>query len=122
MNQRHGADQVRAVWPPEPGFFRLRLVRKGWAVPCQIICQDGQWQAEVDGVLLPPVAQPEDAGAIGDIWAYGEKITAPVYDWLHKMRRWAAFHDPDHPSLHPRKPINPMTLRPLTPRKATDER
>lgn len=112
---RHHADQARVVWPPEEGWFRLRLVPGAWAVPCAI-CQteDGDWLAIVDGAAQPPHPDPAHAAYVADIWHGGIKIDRPTYERLLDDRDHAAAHGPaDHPALHPRRAIDHNRLRPI---------
>jgi hypothetical protein len=114
-NDRHAADQARAIWPPTTGMFRLRLVRGAWAVPCLIARTDeGDWYAEVDGCTHHPHADPAYAEGVSDIWTYGEIIDQPTYTWLLAMKDHAAAHDPDHPCLHPRRAIDRHRLQPVS--------
>jgi hypothetical protein len=113
-SERHHDDQRRQVWPPEAGFFRLRLVRKGWAVPCQIVCTDDElWQATIDGEALTAHADPAHAPRVADIWHGGHRIDEAEYLWCLAVKEHAAAHDPDHPALNPRQAISPMRLKPL---------
>jgi hypothetical protein len=115
MSNRHATFQRRLIWPPEPGIFALRLVRGAWRAPCRIIYNDdGRWQAEIDGELQEPDADPALAHMVSAIWHGGIKVDAATYQWMLAVKAHAALHDPDHPALHPRKPIDPRRLKPLT--------
>lgn len=115
--ERHDASQRRLIWPPEPGFFRLRLVKRGWPVPCQIILRDGPlWQAERDGVLAAPHPDPAIAEYVADIWTGGSKVDEFEYRWLIALKAHCLAHEPDHPAVNPRRPIDHRLLAPLIPR------
>jgi hypothetical protein len=104
----HEREPPRPHWPPEPGFFSMRLVRKGWPVPCRIACDDGLWTAEVDTTTtshLDPVIAGADL-----IWHHAKRITEAEYRYLVAIRDTAP---PDHPARNPRQPIRPATLTPL---------
>jgi hypothetical protein len=105
--------QARAIWPPEPGHFAFRLVKKGWKVPSTIHHSDGLWRAEIDGVMCDPHADPALAARVADLWHGGVRISAAEYAWLNAVKTWALVHQPDHPACHPRKPIDHRLLAPL---------
>lgn len=111
---RHAAAQRRLIWPPEPGHFLLRLAKGAWRVPCQIHRDaDGRWHAEVDGEHHPAHADPAHAYMIDALWCGGIKIQKADFDWYVAMKEHARLHDPSHPSLHARTPMDPRRLRPL---------
>jgi hypothetical protein len=112
---RHHAAQRRAIWPPEPGHFSLRLVRRGWPVPAAIHCQDGLWWADIDGRAYPRHADPAHAAGVDRIWHGGLRVAEHEHRFLIALKEWAQTHQPDHPCLHPLKPINPALLRPIMP-------
>lgn len=106
-SDRHSAYQVRDSWPPEPGLFKMRLCKNGWQVPAQIEKHgDGTFTATVD----------EGPGDVADVWHYGMRIGAVEYLQLLACKREAELEDPDHPCLNPRKPIDPLTVKPVKPR------
>jgi hypothetical protein len=117
QGDRHEAGQTRVVWPPEPGFFRLRLVRAGWGVPAEIIHDDRGWSAVLNGEQGTPHPDPESANDVARIWQFGQKIEAAEYRWLESVRVWALANDPQHPAARPTKAIDPSTLRPILPPK-----
>lgn len=114
FNRKHYA-QHRTIWPPEAGtLFAFRLVKDGWRVPGRIICDDeGRWHAEIDGTAYPAHADPALAPMVDALWHGGIKIPQADFDWLIEIREFARKYDPDHPSLHPRDPISPRSLRPM---------
>lgn len=111
---RHAAAQSRAVWPPEPGLFSLALVRGGWKVPARIVRDADGWLAEVDGETSSAHPDPAYAPGVASLWANGLKIDEATFNYLTALREWARLHDPAHPSLHPYRPIDRLTARPLT--------
>ena len=105
--------ESRPIADPQPGFFRLRLVRKGWAVPCSIAHdeQTGRWTTTIDGTATGAI-DPVDAGVFR-VWLYGKPIEHWQYADLLALKLWATTADPDHPCLHPRRAIDPMRLAPV---------
>lgn len=116
---RHGDDQARAIWPPSPGLFSLRLKRHAWAVPACIVHDkpSDQWHAEIDGEAYETHSDPTLAPMIDVVWHGGRKIDQAEYDWLFALKDWARANNPDHPCLWPRRAIDPRVLRPLIPRE-----
>jgi len=100
----------------------MRLARRGWKVPC-MICQhvSGEWFAIVDGLAHDSDPDPATAPWVADVWANGEFITAREYEWLRNVRTWAEQHHPEHPALHPLRPIDPMTTQPRYPERITPD-
>jgi hypothetical protein len=107
------AQKSRDIWPPQPGYFRMRLVKKGWRAPAEIRFENGLWQAIIDGDAGEPNADPLVAG-VDQIWHYGQFIDRPTYDYLNATREWARAHDGQHPAADATRPINPRLLKPIT--------
>jgi hypothetical protein len=106
---------ARPVWPPEPGFFTLRLVRRGWAVPAQITHDGTAWCAIIDEQAYLPHKDPAWAEGVERIWTGGVRVESAHYHWLIALKRWAFASSPDHPCLFPRRPIDPAQLAPIEP-------
>jgi hypothetical protein len=134
MSERHAPAQSRLIWPPEPGLFRLRLVKGAWGVPARILRRDIRdcggygcghqpcicdplfvWQAEIDEAKNEPNIDPALARGVDTIWHGGLKIDQAEYDWLIETKRYAETSNPGHPCLHPTRPINRSRLRPFVP-------
>lgn len=116
---RHAAGQARSVWPPEAGFFKLRLVSKGWHVPARIVCSEGRWHAVIDEAIQESHPDPVHAPEVSRVWSYGAAIDEAEYFHLISLKAWAKANDTAHPALHPQKPVNRMLLRPLAPQPRT---
>lgn len=71
--------KARQVGEPEPGFFRMRLVRKGPIVPARIYHQRGVWWAVIDGQEYQAASDPAAAPRVFQIWHSGEEITEAEY-------------------------------------------
>jgi hypothetical protein len=117
--------QRRDLTKPEPGFYILRLVRRGWQVPARIIEQDGSFTAEVNGEPLKVVWTRDEleASAVSDlvegrlfahpllrIVLFGEATDEPTYRYRLAMKDWAETHDKDHPAANPTKPMDPRLM------------
>ncbi len=91
---------TRAIARPEPGFFRMRLVKGGpWVGaiifrPCpiemhpetfQAVDRHYHLQAEIDG-------RPVD---LSQIWDYGRRIDQAEYEYLCADRDWCRRHAPE---------------------------
>jgi hypothetical protein len=94
MNRR--AEPSRAIAEPQPGYFRIRMVRKGPHVAARITRQLGFWSASINGESCG-ASHPDPAQADGvyRIWSTGIQITKTEYDALLKS-----------PPLSPRLPID----------------
>lgn len=111
---RRDSEPSRAVWPPEPGWFRMRLVPRGWAAPCQIILHpDGTWQAIIDGDAGAASPDPVQAG-VDRIWHSGTRIPEDEFRFLNAVREWAKKHQLEHPAANAMLPIRPGLLKPIT--------
>ncbi len=100
----------RRIDAPEPGFYRMALVRGAWRVPCRILLdeQTGWWTSEVDTTTKRSI-DPTDTDTF-TIWHAAQTIEAWQHDYLIRLREWCAENAPDHPCLHPRRRIDPMRL------------
>lgn len=104
----------RDVARPEPGYFRLRLVRHGPWVPARIVRRpDGQWQAIVNGESYRADPDPGRAPWVFRIWHGGRVIDRAAYLEMLRVKGWAQAHQPDHPAANPRKPIDLTAAPPL---------
>lgn len=98
--------KARQVGEPEPGYFLIRLVRKGPQVPARITHRDGIWQAIINGEPQREGTDPAMAQDVFRIWHGGEAITEAEYlRAMHKARQPSA--------LPPREPIDLTKRAPL---------
>jgi len=104
------------IWPPTPGYYRMRLVRHGPRVAVHIWfgqpVMDGEtldrsprWCVAIDGRTT------DDAGELFHVeqaWPYcaKEPIPAGVYHYMVAHAGWARLHDAEHPKARPRRPID----------------
>jgi hypothetical protein len=116
-SDRHAEDQRRRVDIVLPGWFKLRLTKGGWQVPCRIGYEgETGWYAVIDGFSHQPNPDPWLAEGVSDVHAYGHKISHTEYEDLLSLKVWAGIHARNHPALWPHRRIDPMQLRPLFPR------
>jgi len=102
---------------PQPGFWKMRLVPKGWhEVPVRICHDLGQWWALIDGAQVgAPHGDPALAEGVLGIW-HSRKTPITLDEYLFlcgDLKEWAWEHCPDHPLLHPRDPIVLADMPPL---------
>ena len=93
---------------PEPGFYRMRLVKDGPWVPARIWIEDGERDPETGELMSDEIlrAKTGDQEAdIDDIWGRLQVIPEAEYDYLLARGRWAAKHEPQSPEANPRRPI-----------------
>jgi hypothetical protein len=107
------------AWP-EPGWFKLRLARRGpwipaliWQ-PCPMVepfeaSDPADWCCPTDPWRGPRWLRAtigDDEVDPLDVWARGQKITAQEYYWRLAVRAWAVAEAPHEPEASPRQPIN----------------
>lgn len=113
----------RNIAAPEPGYWMIRLVKGGPAVPAMIECRPHEpgnpfnvldrsprslWHAEIDGEPADvervwnarPVPGPDDK----------PQITRAEYDYQVALGRHAKEYLPNHPRANPRSKIDLMTV------------
>lgn len=107
----------RQINRPEPGFFKLKLVRGGPWVPaiiwraCPIEFEPETFQA-VDRCYH---LQAEINGKQADVmrvWTARERITMAEYLYLTDDRAWVTQYAPHLPEANPLVPIDFNTLSP----------
>lgn len=114
----------RSPTAPIPGFYLLRLVSKGWGVPCLLTLDDGKYTAVIDGVQLAGEYGEEQLEAMLFDWLTarephpliqlvlrGEPCDAATYHQRLARKEWAREHSPEDPCLHPTKPMDRRLLR-----------
>lgn len=123
-NPKH-QQAVRRVDMPEPGWFRMRLVRGGPFVPARISYgptldpQTGEaldrswlWSCDInDECDWNP--RPTPGANVLHVWTSGERIDQGEYDYLVEMVRHAKLYRPEAPEAMPTRAVN---LRAMNPR------
>jgi hypothetical protein len=109
---------VRFIGEPQPGFFKLRLVRGGpWVsaaifYPCPIEGHPEifQWldrprrlAAEIDGHEADPMR----------VWLHGRMIPRSEYLFLRDDAQWAKRYAPNDPKARPKEAIDLNAMQPL---------
>lgn len=109
---------ARIINKPEPGFFKMRLIKGGPWVPALIyrpcpleLCPETfQWidrvyrlEAEIDGM-------PVD---VNRIWTSGRQITAAEYLYMKAHRAWVRQHAQHLPEARPEEAIDINKLAPI---------
>lgn len=105
--------QSRVIDQPQPGFFLLRLVRKGPWVPAAICHDSDGWHAVINGERGDSHADPAHAPGVFRIWHGGRVCTEAEYHHRLHVRAWAEQHMPQHPAAQPRAAIDLQSLPPL---------
>lgn len=109
----------RAIGSPEPGFFRVRLVRGGPYVaariflPCPIDPDFGHYMdrsrhlmAEINGSVYASLLR------VFWVWTTGQPVSAGEFQYLADLAAWCRHNDSRDPMANPRKPIDPRKTRP----------
>jgi hypothetical protein len=106
---------------PEPGYFKLRFVRRGpWVPaiiwrPCPLILPDPleatapgpeQWccPAERSRALRARIGDRE--ASPDEVWERGREIPEHEYIWRLAVRDWAMAYQPTQPEANPRKAVD----------------
>src|SRR5690606_16246310 len=103
---------------PQCGWFKAHLVGAGPWVPARIwleqeidpltgeLIDDERLLCEVNGGRRDPYREWERL--------CGNPVPKAEYDYLIRLRLWAAWHAPDDPAANPRRPIDWLRVRPPT--------
>lgn len=112
---KNASEPPRVVDQPEPGFFLMRLVRRGPKVAARIVHDEhGIWRAHIDGVPQEPGgADPHRARGVLRIWHSGTRCTEQEYLYRLALKAWAMAHDPDHPAANPERPVSLRRMKPI---------
>ncbi len=101
----------RIINRPEPGFFKMRLVKNGpWVPaliyrPCPIELNPETFQA-VDRVYHLEAAIDNMPVNVDRIWLSGRRITAAEYLYLRADRAWVRQYRPDLPEANPMQSVD----------------
>lgn len=110
---------------PQPGYYIFSLVPKGWAVPAHVTIANNVIQVTVNGSQVIDCWSVTDlpdlfveAVAEGRLFEhplfrivlFGEPCDETEYRYRLSLRDWAVNNAPDHPCLHPERPIDLRTL------------
>jgi hypothetical protein len=103
---------------PEPGLFRVRLVRGGPYVAAEIrheppkdpvtkefLERSFYWYAVINGEA-EAARGIQPTHKVEQIWLFGEKIDREMYEWLRADRAWARSWAPGSAEANPRKAID----------------
>lgn len=118
--------KARDISNPEPGLFRIRLVKGGPWVAARIthgpardpvtgesLDRSPMWVGEIAGKPTGPAAPCPHAAGIFQIWERGEPITIAEYRHLCAVKDHADRYAPDMPEANPRRPIDLNLVRPV---------
>jgi hypothetical protein len=115
--------QIRILGRPEPGYFVVRLVKRGPLVPCLIWrpcpwvnpepLQDTpaveQWcmAAERSRPLRARIGQQE--ASVAEVWERGRRVSAQEYALRLEKTDWAARYAPHEPEANPAERVDMAT-------------
>jgi hypothetical protein len=115
-------DQTRLVGHPEPGWYRVRLVRGGPWVPARIVLEPTPdpwfpenpmdrpcyWSTVVNGEpsKLTEIVPGKDVWRIHE---WGERIDKETYDLMVEQAAWDKRYDPASPLANPDKRVDLST-------------
>ena len=126
LKTRPTQQPARQVDRPQPGWFKLRLVRKGPIVPAEIthgptadpetgrpLDRSWYYAAAINGEP-DPAPSPSPSDRVLFVWTSGWPISPTDYVRLLADRRWAAQYAPRSPEAKPRAPVNRWSIDPNT--------
>ena len=101
---------------PQPGFFLIRMMRRGPEVPARIWWSTGtdeeghpldrplRLSAEIIDREVDPL----------EVW-HRKRVPIPEQEFRYRrdLIRWARVHRPDMPECHPYRPVDMLRLPPL---------
>lgn len=112
---------IRVLSEPEPGYYKLRLTRRGvWVAaiiwrPCPLILPDPLEAAAPgpeDWCLPTDRARPlrarigKDDASPFEVWERGSRIEAREYATRLARREWAVIYAPAQPEARPRELVD----------------
>jgi hypothetical protein len=117
---RFADDEPRRIDRPEPGFFRLRLVKGGPFVPARLWIGpplDPETREPLDRSPRPMVQiahfpATDRPDRVDRVWLYGERISVEAFEAMRLRAAWARLHQPDAPIANPLSPVDVSTMRP----------
>ena len=99
---------------PEPGFWMIKLVKRGPEVPAAIVLAPGMEER-----VGPPLKSwyvafiSGEPCAVDSVWfTRGREITRAEYDYQVADQRWCRENAPHLPKADPTVPIDPMKILP----------
>lgn len=116
--------QISVMIAVLPGYYVLRLVPKGWEVPCALHREDDRFKVEIDETMIPtawtigeleefwPPRSLSDGNPVLRVAYYGRPCNLTEYLYRVGYKKWAREHQPDHPCLQPTVPIKQSHLPP----------
>lgn len=113
--------ELRNPATPEPGFYSMRLVKKGPPVAACIRRtavehqeDSALWYALINGEHTGECdADPELCSGVQRVWLSGKRIDQAEYDFLLARYKFYAAHHPDHPFANPNKPVERRLMPPI---------
>jgi len=116
-----------ALAPPEPGYFRLRLVKNGPFVAarisrtCHCTINGGptneahDWQETCDRYPQLFAEINGEKREVYRVWEWGEMIEKSTFDYLTHSADWDRQYAPGSPAANPTKAIDITKMNPILP-------
>lgn len=111
---------------PQPGFFRVRLVRRGpWVSAairriCSCTINGGsdnarhEWRPDCD--RFPPLSCEVDGQERNDrlmsVWVFGRPISEKEFRYMRDAAAWDRTYAPDAPTANPLLPVDFNAIKP----------
>lgn len=108
--------EMRNPADPEPGFYAVRLVKKGIEVAAKIEVDGGGdciWAVQINGVGAGVTNDPALCDPLQQVWLFGRKIDEVEYNYLLARYQHYKAHEPDSPYANPEKPVDRRLMPPM---------
>ena len=112
---------------PQPGLFRLRLVKNGPLLAARIVHEPTRdpetgeildrspmWRGDIDWESDPDPS-PAPTERVMRIWLWGERISQAEFDFLIADAAWARMHDGADPRANPRVSVSLRAIKAIVP-------
>lgn len=98
----------------EPGFYSLRLVRKGPVVAAEVSYSDSEgWSVSAGDESQGPSHDPHSMSLMEKVCLWGDRIPESEFRYLRAAARYAVEHKPNSAAANPRRAIDVDTFTPF---------
>lgn len=105
---------ARVIDAPRPGYFKMRIVKGGPLVPCEIrycrprdpatgeeLERSPMWEAWINGRLHRDPSPSSLSAGVDRIWLHAIEIDEAEFKLMTANKEWAEEHCPSDPAARP---------------------